>query len=62
LLGQVFVFDRSTGNIVNRFGSFGQESGQLELPLDVVLDLKSGDLFVTNNMLQRVEVFRGVGR
>jgi len=62
LLGQVFVFDRSTGEIVNKFGSFGEAPGQLQLPLDVVLDRKSDDLFVTNTMLQRVEVFRGAGR
>jgi DNA-binding beta-propeller fold protein YncE len=62
LLGQVFVIDRSTGNVVNKLGSFGQAPGQLQLPLDVVLDQKSGDVFVTNNMLGRVEVFRGAGR
>ncbi len=62
LLGQIFVFNRSTGEIVNKLGSFGEAPGQLQLPLDVVLDQKSGDLFVTNNMLQRVEVFRGAGR
>jgi len=61
-LGQILVLERSTGDIVKRLGSFGEAPGQLQLPLDVVLDRKSDDLFVTNTMLQRVEVFRGAGR
>ncbi len=58
--GQVFVLDRTTGAVVNKLGSFGDGPGQLELPLDLILE-KNGDLFVTNNMLKRVEVFRGAG-
>ena len=61
LVGQVFVFDRESGAVVKKLGSFGEGPGQLELPLDLVLDKKSGDLFVTNNMLKRIEVFRAAG-
>ena len=60
VLGQVFVFDRNTGAVLKKLGSFGDGPGQLELPLDLFLE-KNGDLFVTNNMLKRIEVFRAAG-
>ncbi len=62
LLGQVFVFDRYSGTVIRTLGSFGTGAGQLALPLDVVVDQKSGDVFVTSNISRRVEVFRGAGR
>jgi sugar lactone lactonase YvrE len=58
--GEVFVFDRNAGTVLKKLGSFGDGPGQLELPLDLVLE-KNGDLFVTNNMLRRIEVFRAAG-
>lgn len=61
LRGQIFVFDRTTGAVVTKLGSFGDKPGQLELPLDLVIDRKSGDVLVTNNMLKRIEVFHAAG-
>ncbi len=61
LLGQVLVFDRATGAGLKTLGSFGMAPGQLLLPLDITLDRRAMDLFVTNNRTGRVEVFRGGG-
>jgi DNA-binding beta-propeller fold protein YncE len=64
-LGEVFVFDRhqplDSDNLalLGKLGSFGTEPGQLNFPLDVVVDVPSGDVFVTNNRPGRIEVFRG---
>ncbi len=61
MLGQVLIFDRETGAKVKTLGSFGSGPGQLMLPLDVVVDPLSKDVFVTNNRLKRIEVFTGGG-
>lgn len=61
MLGQVLVFDRSTLVRVRTLGSFGTGPGQLMLPLDVLADPASGDVFVTNNRMGRVERFEKGG-
>ena len=61
VLGQVFVFDRATGGVVKKLGSFGDGPGELMLPLDLLIDRESGDVLVTNNMLGRIEIFRAAG-
>lgn len=61
LLGQVLVFDRDTLQGVERIGELGTAPGQLFLPLDAVIDPRTGDLYVTNNRNARVEVFPGQG-
>lgn len=61
LIGQVFVFDRTTGALLEKLGGFGDGPGELMLPLDLLIDRKSRDLMVTNNMAGRIEVFRGAG-
>ena len=57
MLGQVLVFDRTTLARVRTLGSFGEGPGQLMLPLDVLVDPASGDVFVTNNRMGRIERF-----
>ena len=57
VLGEVLVFDRISGERVKTLGGFGNEPGQLRLPLDIVIHPVSNDVFVTNNRLRRVEVF-----
>lgn len=54
--GQIFEFDRATGSVANKLGAFGNGPGELMLPLDLLIDRKSGDLMVTNNMLGRIEI------
>ncbi|MDH3255751.1 MAG: hypothetical protein OEM62_12210 [Acidobacteriota bacterium] len=60
---RVLVLDRTNGETLAEIGSEGSEPGFLRLPLDVFLEPKTGDLFVSNNQgARRVEVFRGAGR
>jgi DNA-binding beta-propeller fold protein YncE len=54
LLGQVLVFDTTTGARLAAIGSFGTDPGQLLFPLDVAFDGASQKLYVTNNRLGRV--------
>lgn len=62
MLGQVLVLDRSSGATVATLGEFGTGPGQLQLPLDVVIDPSSKDVYVTNNRAARVELFEGGGQ
>lgn len=61
MLGKVLVFDRNTLQGIKSFGSFGTGPGELKLPLDVIIDPTSGDVYVTNTRNGRVEVFSGGG-
>jgi len=61
--GRILVLDRDTGALLAEVGSEGPEPGQLMLPLDVHLDERTGDLFVSNNRgARRIEVFRAARR
>ena len=61
--GRILILDRTSGALLSEIGTEGQEPGQLMLPLDVLLDERTGDLFVVNNQgARRLEVFRGQGR
>jgi hypothetical protein len=61
--GRILVLDRDTGALLAEVGSEGPAPGQLMLPLDVHLDERTGDLFVSNNRgARRIEVFRAAGR
>ena len=66
-LSQVFVFDlnnmldSNSAALVKILGSYGSGDGQLNFPLDVLVDGNNGDVFVTNNGLGRLEVYRGEG-
>ena len=57
LLGEVLVFDQASGARVGAFGSFGDGPGELMLPLDVVIDAGSRNVYVTNNRNGRIERF-----
>lgn len=59
---RILVLDRVSGALLSELGTEGVQPGELMLPLDVTLDAKSGDLFVSNNRgARRVEAFRGAG-
>ena len=61
LAGQILVLARETGELLETLGITGDAPGELRLPLDVLLDGRTGDLFVSNNRgARRVETFRGV--
>lgn len=60
---RVLVLDRVSGELLAEIGEEGSQPGELMLPLDVLLDERTGDLFVTNNQgARKVEAFRGRGR
>jgi DNA-binding beta-propeller fold protein YncE len=61
LRSQVLVFDRDTLQGVALLGNPGTQPGQLLLPLDVAIDPKSHDLYVTNQRHGTVEVYAGGG-
>jgi DNA-binding beta-propeller fold protein YncE len=57
LLGRVIVMNRSDGLEVAALGTYGMEPGELTLPMDVLIDPDSADVFVTNSRAQRIELF-----
>jgi DNA-binding beta-propeller fold protein YncE len=57
LAGKVLVLDRMTGAVVKTLGTFGSGRGELMLPLDVLLDPLTRDVYVTNNRMGRIERF-----
>lgn len=59
--GEVLIIDRATGSVLKTLGGFGVDPGKMKLPLDLVMDDVSKDVFVTNNLLKRVEIFRQGG-
>jgi DNA-binding beta-propeller fold protein YncE len=59
--GQVLVFDRETLRGVATIGEAGRAPGNLLFPLDVEIDGKTSDVYVTNYRLGRLEVFIGMG-
>jgi DNA-binding beta-propeller fold protein YncE len=62
LRGQVLVFDRDTLQGVEVIGELGRLHGQLKLPLDAAINLRTGDLYVSDNHNARIEVFAGKGK
>lgn len=59
--GEVLAFDLATGALLKTLGGYGTASGEMRLPLDVVIEQHSQDVYVTNNQASRIEVFRGGG-
>jgi DNA-binding beta-propeller fold protein YncE len=60
---RILVLDRKNGALLGEIGSPGSDPGQLRVPVDLFLDSRTGDVFVSNSRgARRVEVFRGAGR
>ena len=62
LLGKALILDISTLSMpvgVKSVGTLGRGVGELMLPLDVLLDYASGDLYITNNQRGTVSLFAG---
>lgn len=59
--GEIMVFDRYNGNLLKKLGGYGTEPGQLRLPLDIVINPSSKDIYVTNNRAARVDIFEEGG-
>jgi DNA-binding beta-propeller fold protein YncE len=58
--GEIMVFDLLSGVIIKTIGEYGTEPGQLRLPLDIVFDAGTKDIFITNNRSSRIEAFRRI--
>jgi DNA-binding beta-propeller fold protein YncE len=59
--GEVLIISRDTGAVLKTLGGYGVDPGEMRLPLDLVMDDVSKDIFVTNNLLKRIEIFRQGG-
>lgn len=59
--GEIMVFDRYNGNTLKVIAGYGTEPGQLRLPLDIVIDIGTKDIYVTHNRAARVELFKNGG-
>lgn len=59
--GEIMVFDRYTGSLLKTMGGYGTDPGLMRLPLDIVMDPKTKDIYVTNNRCLRIEYFEKGG-
>ena len=58
---EVLVFSGLSGNLMKTISGFGTGPGKMQLPYDIVLERHSNDLFVTNNRMKKIEIFRNGG-
>jgi DNA-binding beta-propeller fold protein YncE len=59
--GEIMVFDRYNGNTLKTMAGYGTDPGQLRLPLDIVIDPGTNDIYVTHNRAARIELFKNGG-
>jgi len=55
--GEIMAFDRYSGTLLKTLGGYGTDPGKLRLPLDIVINPKSQDIYVTNNRAATIEIF-----
>lgn len=60
--GEIMAFDRYNGGLLKTLGGFGSAPGQLQLPLDIVINPESKDIYVTNNRAAAIEIFKEGGQ
>jgi len=58
---QILVYDLETRTLIRTLGTFGNGPEELNLPLDVILNPQSLDIFATSSRAGRVAVFRQGG-
>ena len=59
--GEIMVFDRYNGSTLKTMAGYGTDPGQLRLPLDIVINPSSKDIYVTNNRSATIEIFENGG-
>jgi DNA-binding beta-propeller fold protein YncE len=59
--GEIMVFDRYTGQTLKTMAGYGTDPGQLRLPLDLVMNPSTKDIYVTNNRAAAIEKFENGG-
>lgn len=55
--GEIMIFDRYSGQTLKTMAGYGTDPGQLRLPLDIVINPTSKDIYVTNNRAAAIEIF-----
>ena len=62
ITGQVLILNGTTGLLMGVMGTPGNQPGELQLPVDIYYDFRTGDVFVANNKgARRMEAFRAIG-
>jgi DNA-binding beta-propeller fold protein YncE len=59
--GEIMVFDRYTGQTLKTMAGYGTEPGQLRLPLDIVMNPSTKDIYITNNRAAAIEKYEKGG-
>lgn len=58
---EIMVFNGPGGILIKTMSGFGTEAGKMMSPLDIVINSKTKDLFVTNNSNSSIEIFKKGG-
>ncbi len=62
LTGRILVYDAATGKLLRRMKRTGQiRRFKMKMPLDLVIDPFTHDIFVTNSRMASIKVFAGAG-
>lgn len=63
LTAEILIFDTRDGTLLSKVKGSGVDAGpySMLLPLDLVIESTTTDLFVTNNMMASIQVFSGSG-
>jgi DNA-binding beta-propeller fold protein YncE len=62
LTGKIFVYNATTGTLLRKIRRTGRGGRSImKLPLDLVIDPSTQDVFVTNNRMASIKVFAGAG-
>lgn len=61
--GKIFIYDATTGSLLGKMSKTDKKSGTygMEMPLDLVIDPSTSDVFVTNSRMASIKVFAGAG-
>ncbi len=59
--GEIMVFDRYTGQTLKTMAGYGTDPGQLRLPLDIVMNPSTKDIYITNNRAAAIEKYEKGG-
>lgn len=63
LTAEIHIFDTADGTLISKVKGSGIDAGtfMMQLPLDLVIDSTTNNVFVTNNMMASIKVFPGAG-
>ena len=61
LTAEIQIYDASNGTLLSKMKGTGIDDGPfaMKMPLDLVIDSTTNDVFVTNNMMASIKVFSG---